>query len=325
MTGLVVGLGSMGRRRIRLIKQHFSDITLFGVDQNEVRCQAVSGEYEIETYASITDALAERIYDYAFICTSPLSHAELISNCLTSNIHVFTELNLVSEKYSQNIELAVKNGLVLFLASTFLYRGEIKHIIKRVKESKSRLSYTYHVGQYLPDWHPWENYTEYFINDKRTNGCREIYAIELPWLVSAFGKIVSFSVQKANISGLKLTYPDSYSVIFKHESGHIGQLLVDVVSRIPVRHFEVFGESLQMEWRGSPEKLWEADEELNTMQQIILPDAVNRENGYADFIVEDAYLEELKTFFSLCAGNKQEVYGFENDLYVLDLINKIEK
>ena len=35
------------------------------------------------------------------------------------------------------------------------------------------------LGQYLPDWHPWESYKSFFVSNKKTNGCRELFAIEL--------------------------------------------------------------------------------------------------------------------------------------------------
>lgn len=108
------------------------------------------------------------------------------------DIPVFTELNLVSDGYEEFTKDEYDNRL--FLSSTLLYRKDIQYIKDRVGEE--RVNYVYHVGQYLPDWHPWESYKDFFVGDKRTNGCREIMAIDLPWIESAFGKIVDFSVVK---------------------------------------------------------------------------------------------------------------------------------
>ena len=118
-----------------------------------------------------------------------------------------------------------------------------------------RLNYTYHIGQYLPDWHPWENYKDFFVVDKRTNGCREIFAIELPWLTEVFGNVKDIIVRKSKISSLNIDYDDNYMVILEHESGHKGMLAVDIVSRKAVRNLEVFGESLYLSWDGSAEGL----------------------------------------------------------------------
>lgn len=324
MTILLVGLGSMGKRRLRLLTQHFSDVNVVGVDQNENRRNEVSEQFGIITRSSIQEALALRSYEYAFICTAPLSHASLIKLCLSEGMHVFSELNLVSDGYIDNMQLAEKKKKTLFLSSTFLYRYETRFIIEHIQNAKSRHNYTYHVGQYLPDWHPWESYKDFFVSDIRTNGCREIFAIELPWLLKAFGKVSDIYVIKGTMSGLSLQYPDNYLVTLSHESGHRGQLIIDVVTRVPVRHFEVFGEQYQIEWRGEPEKLWIADESFSEMKIVELKGCATRVEGYREFITEDAYLEEIKDFFLICEGKKSSIYGFAEDLYTIELMDRIE-
>jgi predicted dehydrogenase len=254
-----------------------------------------------------------------------LSHAEIITFCLENNINVFTELNLVSDGYNENVFLAKRKNLILFLSSTFLYRSEVKFITEKISKSTNKLYYTYHVGQYLPDWHPWEKISDFFVNDKKTNGCRELFAIELPWLIKAFGKIKEFQVKKENVSGLSLGYPDMYFVTIGHESGHCGCLCIDVATRIPVRHFELFGGDLQIEWRGIPEKLWMADDEFKEMRIINMTENVNRIDGYREFVIENAYLEEIREFFAICNGKENDKYTFVDDLYTLNLIDKIEQ
>ena len=64
--------------------------------------------------------------------------------------------------YDENIALAKAKDKILFLSSTFLYRKENQSIIEKVHEAQCPLNYIYHVGQYLPDWHPWESYNNYF-------------------------------------------------------------------------------------------------------------------------------------------------------------------
>jgi predicted dehydrogenase len=325
MNAIVIGLGSMGKRRIKLLRENFPEIFVFGSDQNIERCRKIKKEFDIETNISIQELILKEKMDCAFICTSPLAHAGIISLCLESNINVFTELNLVSDGYHENIELAARNKMVLFLSSTFLYREEIKFIIEKVSQSKKKLYYTYHVGQYLPDWHPWEKISDFFAGNKKTNGCRELFAIELPWLIKAFGKIKRINIKKDTVSSLAIDYPDTYFTTLEHESGHTGQLCIDVVTRIPVRHFEVFGEDLQMEWRGTPENLQIIDNEFTKMQIIKPTEIINRIDGYREFIVENAYLEEVKEFFAVCRGKANDKYTFLDDLYTLNLIDQIEQ
>ena len=70
------------------------------------------------------------------------------------------------------------------------------------------VNYIYHIGQYLPDWHPWENYKNFFVGDRRTGGVREIFGIDLPWLLDAFGPVKHVYAEKDKLSGLEIDYPD---------------------------------------------------------------------------------------------------------------------
>lgn len=322
MKVVVIGLGSMGKRRIRLIKKIDDSITVVGVDGNEARCKEANELYGINTYSSISDAKKEDI-KCAFVCTSPLSHANIIEECLTNKWNVFTELNLVADKYEENIRLAKENGCVLFLSSTFFYREEISYIREKIKD-RSKLNYIYHIGQYLPDWHPWENYKDFFVGNERTNGCREIMAIELPWLSEAFGKIMDCTVVSDKMSDLEINYNDNYMIQVAHENGNKGALIVDIVSPRAVRNLEIYGENLYLSWNGNPTSLMEFCSETKETRNVNLYSSVEQLEGYSSFVVENAYQNEIQEFFAVVAGEREQQYGFEKDMQILSLIDRIE-
>lgn len=315
----------MGKRRIRLIKEYNNTIEIIGVDTNEERKQACAKELSIKTYSSLENLTAVNNLTCAFICTSPLSHHKIITQCLEQGLNIFTELNLIADRYDENIELAKKKNLVLFMSSTFLYREEIRKIKSSVAEVNCLLNYTYHIGQYLPDWHPWENYKDFFVGEKRTNGCREIFAIELPWLTKVFGEIVKVEVVKNKISNLNIDYNDNYLVIIQHSTGHKGTLAVDVVSRKAVRNLEVFGEELYLSWDGSPEGLTKYDFEKKIDVQLNVYEEINQLENYSKFVVENAYMNEIVSFFESVLYGKESKYSFEEDKEILKIIDKIEE
>lgn len=327
MNIIVIGLGSMGKRRIRLLKQIDKEIdkeiSIWGIDDRKDRCKEVEELYQIKTMNSLDDALKLGA-DCAFVCTSPLSHNEIINRCLNNRLNVFTEINLVSDGYEENIQLAKKNNLTLFLSSTFLYRDEVKYIQNEVSKSKSILTYIYHIGQYLPDWHPWENYTDYFVGNSETSGCREIMAIDFPWIYKTFGNVKRVRTLKGKKTNLKTTYPDSYLMLLDHETGVQGIIAVDVVSRKAIRNFEVFGEDLYLTWNGSSNGLKKYNLDTKIEESIDLYQSVDRQEGYAEFVVENAYRNEIIAFFDCIIENQKSEYGFEEDKVVLGLIDEIE-
>ena len=153
----VIGLGSMGKRRIRLLKQYIEkegkrngrknekwEIT--GIDLSRERCLEVEELCNIETFSDLDKGLSKGNIDCALICSSPASHAELIHECLKRGLHVFTEMNLVNDRYHENQRLAGEKKRVLFLSSTFLYRKEIEFIKEKLQEK------SFGGGVFLPYW-----------------------------------------------------------------------------------------------------------------------------------------------------------------------------
>ena len=314
----------MGKRRLRLLSER-NDVELFGIDSQESRCEEVKEKFGITCFKSITEAVEAENIEAAVISTSPLSHAAIIKECLTHNLHVFTEINLVQDGYEENMALAKEKNLVLFLSSTFLYRKETQAIIEKVQNAKCPLNYIYHVGQYLPDWHPWESYNSYFIGNPRTNGCREIMAIDLPWVVSAFGPIKSVSAIKSKNTELNITYNDNYLITLEHESGHKGVFAVDVVARKSGRNIEIFGEQLHLSWNGTADSLKVFNIEEKKDEIVSFDDASEHVEGYAAFVTENPYREELNSFLKQIADSDYSpAWDFEKDKVVLDIIDQIE-
>lgn len=324
MNIMIVGLGSMGQRRLRLLMQRYPGYSICGVDANPTRREAAAEKWNIPVYEGIAQAVTLAHPEAAVISTSPLSHAAIIRECLEAGLHIFTELNLVADGYEEAIALAEQAKRVLFLSSTFLYREETKYLCQAAQASQVPVNYRYHVGQYLPDWHPWEDYTRYFVGDMRTNGCRELLAIELPWLTAAFGDVLDVQVLKSKMTGLKIAYNDSIMLLLRHVGGHMGSLCIDVVSRKAVRLFEMYSEQAYLAWEGTPDTLTSFDPVTKEERGIILYEQAEHQDGYAAFVVENAYAAELTAFIEAIEQGKKPVYGFREDEKVLRLIDQIE-
>ena len=321
---LIVGLGSMGKRRARLLKGMDASIAISGVDSSPQRREE-GQQLGYTVYESIPQALAADRFDGALVCTAPITHAAIIGQLLDGGLPVFTELNLVNDGYEENQRKAQQKGLPLFLSSTMLYRGETQYIKQQVQQFEGPVNYIYHIGQYLPDWHPWESYKNFFVADKRTGGVREIFGIDLPWLLDTFGPVERIHVEKDKISKLEIDYPDSYFVTLRHANGTKGMLAVDVVSPKAVRNFECFGEGLHLFWEGNPKSLYTFDHEKGQKLPVNTYQSVEQDPRYSDNIVENAYVDELANFLGMLEGTQQPRYSFAQDEQTIRLIEAIEQ
>ncbi len=321
----VAGLGSMGRRRLALLRELLPEASFFGVDGRADRRQSLERE-NLRCWSSLEVLLDEVVPQVLFLCTSPLSHGDLALMGLEKGCHLFCELNLDASWYEEAQSMAAQRGLSLFFSSTFLYRSETRRIVSEAS-SCSPSAYRYHVGQFLPDWHPWESYRDFFVAQQASNGCRELLAIELPWLCRAFGPLERFSVERASLTSLDLAYPDTLSLLLRHESGTTGSLVVDVVSRRAMRSFRLWGEWGDLLWEGYPESLIRRDGATGKESPLMESGGQWRQDcRYSPMIVEDAYRNEVEAFLDLLKGRQPTVvpYGVDEDRQILAWIDRIE-
>ena len=322
MKVVVIGLGSMGRRRIRLMQAMENAPEIVGVNRSAERRAQVEKEFGIKTFATLSEAVAETRPQAAFLCTAPASHGPAVMECIAAGLHVFMEINLLGGWYAEAAKAATEKGVKLFISSTPVYRRETNYIAKAV--GGEPVGYIYHCGQYLPDWHPWEDYHGFFAAKKETNGCREILCVELPWIEKAFGKIESVQVMSGRLTSLDIDFPDHYMISIRHEGGSKGMYCQDIVARKGLRRLEVFSEKLHVFWEGTPDSLSSYDIGEKAMKPVKLYDDVVQDGRYNANIIENAYADEIKAFFDYVEKDVIPPYTFDEDAHTLAVVDEIE-
>ena len=87
------------------------------------------------------------------------------------------------------------------------------------------LTFTHHVGQWLPDWHPWEDYRTFYVAKRETGAAREIVPFELNWLTQLFGPVTELNAFVSKLSSLEADIDDIYSTLLGFESGVQGSMV----------------------------------------------------------------------------------------------------
>ena len=323
MKVVVIGLGSMGRRRIRLMKTMPGAPEIVGVNRSPERRAQVEEEFGIRTFATLAEAVSAVKPQAAFLCTAPAGHGPAVMECIDAGLDLFMEINLLGDWYAEAEARAKEKGVKLFISSTPVYRRETRHIADAVRAT-GPVSYMYHCGQYLPDWHPWEDYRGFFASKKATNGCREILCVELPWMEKAFGKVESVQVMSGRLTSLDIDFPDHYMISVRHEGGCKGLYCQDIVSRKGLRRLEVFSEKLHLFWEGTPDSLSEYDIAAKKLNRVRLYEDVVQDGRYNANIIENAYLDEINAFFDYVEKGVEPPYTFAEDAHTLAVVDEIE-
>jgi predicted dehydrogenase len=185
------------------------------------------------------------------------------------------------------------------------------------------LAFTYHSGQYLPDWHPWEDYRKFYAAKRETGAAREIVPFELVWLTWVFGGVQTVSCFCGKTSILDIDIDDVYQVLMKFKNGVFGHMQVDVVSRIADRSCKIFGEKGVVLWNwGEDVKVYTAKDKRWRSYQEKKGVSVA---GYDEKIKEEPYIEEMRQFIKAIKKEEKFPYTLEEDKAVLQLLYDAEE
>jgi predicted dehydrogenase len=325
MKFLIIGLGSMGKRRIRnLLSLGIEKSKIHVFDVNNDRVELASQNYGVEKHYSVDSELLSTV-DSIIISTPPDQHHEYAMLAVDNKKHCFIEASVINFNHQELFEKALQNNVTLFPSCTMLFYPaprRIKEIIMSGTIGKV-CNWQYQSGQYLPDWHPWESISDFYVSNKETGGCREIVPFELVWLTDLFGDIDLISCLKDKNSDIEADIDDVYAINLKHSSsGIIGQMMVDVISRSPVRHFRATGTKGSLEWSDKSKSIdtFVADEETSWSTENL--EVGNAEKGYIN--PEEPYIQEMQEFISKSKVRAQPHFTMKDDAAILDILVKAE-
>lgn len=321
---IIIGLGSMGKRRIRNL-QSLGFKNIAGYDLRSDRRQEAVKLYNIKTIDT-QEALAGFKADLMIISVPPNIHHIYMEMALQKDIHFFVEASVVDNKYEEIIEKLGKNKLIAAPSSTLYFHPAIKKIFQLVQSGAlgTISNFIYHSGQYLPDWHTYEAVSDYYVSNKDTGGAREIVPFELTWITKLFGfpEKVASAVKKTIVIEGAEKIDDTYNIILGY-NGFTVNLIVDVVSRYATRRLVINGDKKQLiwDWDENNIKLYNP---ITNAWEVETYSVELAAAGYNKNITEQMYVDELVNFFEAIEGKAEFFNSMQYDHDVLKLLYKIE-
>ncbi|NNU42202.1 Gfo/Idh/MocA family protein [Ramlibacter montanisoli] len=322
MKALVIGLGSMGRRRVRCLQQHGVD-AVAGFDTRADRRERAAKEYGI----SVRDQLAAddlRGFDVVVISTPPDQHHTAIEWSIAAGKPCFVEASVIRAPLPALDERARAKGVLVAPSCTLRFHSAIRDITQAVQSGRygKPCNFSYHCGQYLPDWHPWEKVTDYYVSNPLTGGAREIVPFELTWMVDAFGWPQQVQGMKLRTADVGAPIDDTYAALLRFD-GFVGSLVVDVVARQAVRKLTLNFEraSLSWDWDSGTVRIYEADAARSV--ELHQPRS-SAHAGYHQNIGEAMYVAEIGSFLAAAQGKASFPHSLQDDIRVLSLLEAME-
>jgi len=330
MKFLVIGLGSMGKRRVRnLIALGYKD-SVAGFDLREDR-RSEADKYGISIFDDFEKAMSNFKPDAFLISTPPNFHMQYAYIAEQNNIHCFIEASVVDAERILELANKIKNKKIIMAPScTMRYYPmpiKIKELINSGIIGKV-LNYNYQTGQYLPDWHPWEKIEDFYVSNPDTGGCREIVPFELTWLNDIFGDSKPLACVRRKLTDMNADIDDIYHCILEYPNNVIGNLTVEVVSRPKAtREIRILGSEGEIIYSADSNELRYINVNMNEWERISF-DIGTVENGYIN--PEEPYINEVKAYVDAIIdiqNAKPSSYPntLEDDYKILQTLYKLEE
>lgn len=257
MKVLVVGGGSMGRRRLRDLT-YLNPGGVILLEPVAERCEQVSQAFGVPGFTSLDAAFAQKP-DALAVSTPPALHDTFVRKGVEEGKHVFAEVPfLLDYKALREVANTGARSLkktVLGVSHTIRYYPPYR-VIRDLLEANAvghTLYLEYSLGNYLPDWHPYEDYRKFYASDQKLGGAgmdmllHEISAIHW-WL----GPSTKIQARLAKVSQLEIAGPDTHDILLRFANGAVGFFHHDVIERGTVgRHIRIVGEEGTIEWHQS--------------------------------------------------------------------------
>jgi predicted dehydrogenase len=253
MKFLIAGLGSIGRRHLRNLQiLGERDIILYRTHRGMQPDDDYS-EFQVET--DLKTALDHDLD--AVIVSNPTSlHLEvaipaarrgcdlLVEKPISHNLASVSELTAVVRDEQVNVLVGYQ----------YRFHPSIQKMNELIKSGVigRPLSTRSHWGEYLPNWHPWEDYRKgYSARTDLGGGVILTLSHPLDYLRWLFGEVEEVWASSGSYGDLELDVEDTAEISLLFLKGMIGSVHLDYNQQPPNHHLEVIGTDGTIQWNNS--------------------------------------------------------------------------
>lgn len=254
MKFLVIGCGSIGQRHIRnLLSLQAGDI--LAVDLDEHRLDQVPRQGNVKTFERLADVWAEHP-DVAFITTPTSLHLPLALEAAHHSCRLFIEkpLSHNMDGVDELLDAVKSKKLVTLVGCNMRFHPGLTQIRKLLNERAIGhvVAARVEMGQYLPDYHPSEDYRQSYSARQELGGGIILDAIhELDYLRWLLGEVEEVFCYAGHLTHLEIDTEDVAAILLRFRNGAIGEVYLDYIQRAYCRSCQFIGEEGTIIWNYS--------------------------------------------------------------------------
>jgi predicted dehydrogenase len=251
MKFLIAGLGSIGRRHFRnLIALGEKDIVLLRSHRATLPDEELAG-YPVET--DLMEALAKHRPQAVIVANPTSMHLDVAIPAAEAGCHILLEkpVSHSLERLDVLQKAAQKSGSKILVGFQFRYHPTLNKARELIRSDELGKILTVHAhwGEYLPQWHPWEDYRQsYAARADLGGGVIVTLTHPLDYLRYLLGEVESLWSFNGHISPLEVDVEDVAEIGLAFANGAVGGVHVNYFQRPPVHRLEIVGTNGTLRW-----------------------------------------------------------------------------
>ena len=312
---LICGAGSIGERHIKNLHYlGFNDLILLRTKKKTLR--TIKDNYLVET--DLYKALRHKP-DIAIICNPTHLHLKTAISCIKNDCHIFIEKPITHNRkeWMNFLKLVKKKKKKVFVGYMMRFHPCILKMNSWVNEGKigKVIHYRSKWGEYLPNWHPWENYKKSYAGKREMGGGPALtlsHDIDLAILFCGKPKNVYGLNNKE--SKLEISSDHIIDILIKFNNKSTANIHLNYLNDPPERKIEIIGTKGQIQFDYyENEALLFLDGKKTSKKKLI------------DFDRNQLFLDEMKYFLKLVKDNKSITSNIVDAFQVADIALKASK
>jgi predicted dehydrogenase len=247
---LIAGFGSIGRRHFHnLLALGERDILFYRTGRSTLP------DDELKAYVVETDlqaALSHR--PQAVVIANPTAlHLDVAIPAAEAGCSLFLEkpISHTLDRVPALQAAVQRSGAQVFVGYQFRFHPGLRRVKHLVEEGAiGRLVSAHaHWGEYLPGWHPWEDYRQgYSARQDLGGGVILTLCHPLDYLRWLMGEVASLWAFTGQLSGLELSVEDTAEIGLRFAGGALGSVYLDYCQRPPSHRLELVGTHGTLRW-----------------------------------------------------------------------------
>ena len=316
MKFLIAGLGSIGRRHLRNLKTlGHTDMLLYRTHQATLPDTDLSG---FPTFTDLQQALAEK--PNGVIVANPTAlHLEVATASAKAGAALLIEKpvsdSLLGIRELQTaLDEAGKPALVGFHLRYHPVLRQIKELVDSNQLGKALKAYA-HWGEYLPGWHPWEDYRQgYAARADLGGGVVRTLCHPLDYLRWLMGEVTAVRALTDQLGGLEIEVEDTAEIALRFESGALGSVHLNYLQRPGVHRLEIIGAEGTIQWDNADGSVRIYRAAASQWEVFLAPEGFER---------NALFLDQTRHFIDVVQGRAAPRCTLDDGVRALELVQTV--